>query len=519
MRFKLSIKKGLIYCLIAMLTFGYPAIGLDRSVAALDNTTTSTTDTATTPTTTSDSTTAAPTTTPPATTPVATAPADNSSSSPTPTPSSVDSTIPVAEAPATAPTVQDATVAPTATANVIDPAASPVSPTITAPVISTTPPTTTTNTIGNTTTSNAQTGNASVIKNTTAGNATSGNALATDTILNNINSSTGGGGMVSFVSNVTGNVTGDIQLYPMIVNALSSGGLIASPTAVPSVASTTNNQITNNISLNAASGSANVIANTTAGNATTGNADTVANIMNIVNSIISTNKSFVGVINIYGNLNGDILIAPDFIPQLLASNASSSGTASATDITNNSQIINNINLNATSGTAAVTGNTTAGSAITGSALTNLVLINLSGHQVIASNSLLVFVNVLGKWVGVIVDAPTGSTAAALGSGVTQNTVATLLPAVSPTLLARLCAARLWRRAHRRGRTRGAKGQRLRFGDRRLDPRFDAAGGRDGDLSRQARRRRAGQQIVIRVRPSRRSARHAHRRTAGAVGRP
>jgi hypothetical protein len=54
-----------------------------------------------------------------------------------------------------------------------------------------------------------------------------------------------------------------------------------------------------------------------------------------------------------------------------------------------------------------------------------VIFNLSGHEIVAKDSLLVFVNVLGKWVGVIVDAPVGATAAALGSGVTTNS--TTLP--------------------------------------------------------------------------------------------
>jgi hypothetical protein len=38
----------------------------------------------------------------------------------------------------------------------------------------------------------------------------------------------------------------------------------------------------------------------------------------------------------------------------------------------------------------------------------------------ASNSLLVFVNVLGKWVGVIVDAPEGATAAAIGNNIKED---------------------------------------------------------------------------------------------------
>ena len=431
MRFKLSIKKGLIYCLIAMLTFGYPTITLEHSVLALDGTTTANVvdTTATGPSAIQDTTTTVPVATTTAA-PVSTDTTTDISATPTTT-TNETLTLPVSVAPVTTPVVQDATLA-SDTTNVVDPGA-PSAPAASADsAVSSTPPTTTANTIETTTISTAKSGDASVIKNITAGNATTGGALATDTVLNNINSSTGGG-MVSFTSNVTGDVTGDIQLYPMIIGALSSGGVISSPTNVPSVVSNTNNQITNNISLNAASGTAMVSDNITAGNATTGNASTVVNIMNIVNSMISTNQSFVGVINIYGNLNGDILIAPDFIPQLLASNAAATSSAATAGVVDNSQIINNISLNATSGTATVGGNVAAGSATSGSALTNLVLINLSGHQVIASNSLLVFVNVLGKWVGVIVDAPAGSTAAAIGSGVTQNTAAALLPAVSPTI--------------------------------------------------------------------------------------
>jgi hypothetical protein len=49
------------------------------------------------------------------------------------------------------------------------------------------------------------------------------------------------------------------------------------------------------------------------------------------------------------------------------------------------------------------------------------VLNLTGRQVDAKDSLLVFVNVLGKWVGMIVNAP-GSTAAAFGSGVVNNNV-------------------------------------------------------------------------------------------------
>lgn len=288
-----------------------------------------------------------------------------------------------------------------------------------------------TNNIG----SQATTGNSSVVANTTAGNATTGAAASTATILNNVNSTLStpnNQAAASFVTNVMGDVTGDILLQPMILKAELENG--TTPTS--SAATITNtSSLTNNVNLGATSGNAGVVGNTTAGNATSGTANTVANVVNIINSLVAANQSFVGTINIYGNLNGDILIAPDFIPQLIASNGGgtnntsqtsspNTATISSTDMQN---IVNNVSLAAASGKAAVMDNTTAGSATSGSANTNVVIFNLSGHAVVASNSLLVFVNVLGKWVGVIVDAPVGATSAAIGNGVTSNTV------VSPNL--------------------------------------------------------------------------------------
>ena len=93
------------------------------------------------------------------------------------------------------------------------------------------------------------------------------------------------------------------------------------------------------------------------------------------------------------------------------------------DVTNNNnQAINNaIDASASTGDASVSGNTSAGNATTGAAKTNLTVFNLTGANVVASNDLLVFVNVLGTWYGMILNAPAGTTAASLGGGVSSNT--------------------------------------------------------------------------------------------------
>lgn len=301
----------------------------------------------------------------------------------------------------------------------------------------------TTTAIANALNASAASGDASVLKNTSAGNATTGDASSAATIVNNVNSSLSNSTnqqAASFVTNVMGDVNGDILLQPMLLKAMLEANA-QTPQTSETVNSATTTGVKNDLTLGASSGNATVSGNTSAGNATSGSANTVANVVNIVNSMVAANQSFIGTVNIYGNLNGDILIAPDFIPQLLASNAGTStipapvGTASITS--NDTQsIVNNIALAAQTGKSLVSGNTSAGSATSGTANTNAVIFNLTGHDIVASNSLLVFVNVLGSWVGVIVDAPTGATAAAIGSGVTSNSVTPnlVIDATNNTLL-------------------------------------------------------------------------------------
>lgn len=274
--------------------------------------------------------------------------------------------------------------------------------------------------IKNDITSDAQSGDALVFKNTNAGNATSGDAEVTANVLNVVNSTIGtqqNQKVAEFTQDILGDVHGDIILSPLLLKAF----LEAEAPAYGNTTINANNNLSieNNLLLNAGSGNATVAQNTNAGNATTGSASAVANVVNVLNSLIAAQQSFIGTINIYGNLEGDILIAPDFIPQLIESNGSKDA-----DVTLNSKdtqdIVNNVSAVAKSGAASVFGNTNAGSAVSGDALSNVVIFNLSGHEIIAENSMLVFVNVLGKWVGVIVDAPEGATAGLIGNGVQKS---------------------------------------------------------------------------------------------------
>ena len=280
-------------------------------------------------------------------------------------------------------------------------------------------------TVTNQLNSQSLSGNAGVIGNTTAGDAASGNAMALSNDVNSLQSSTSlSGPVATFVANINGNVQGNLIVDP---SQLQPANQSLNSTNNLTVNTQNNGQINNDITLNANSGSATVDGNNNAGSATSGNADAIANVINMIDSVISSGKSFVGVININGNLTGDILMPQNFLNSLIASNAPSTTVNISNSVanslgintTNNEAINNQVTSSAKSGNATENDNTNGGSATSGSATTAVTIFNLTGNEIIGSNALLVFVNVPGTWLGVIMNAP-GATAAALGGDISQN---------------------------------------------------------------------------------------------------
>ncbi|MEO6513285.1 MAG: hypothetical protein ABIO22_01305 [Candidatus Saccharimonadales bacterium] len=284
---------------------------------------------------------------------------------------------------------------------------------------------TTGQTLNNTIGSVSDSGNALVFGNTLAGSALSGNALALATVVNMLQSSGNtfgiGGNAVTFVSNINGDVNGDLLLDPALISTIQPATSSLDNNLTLNTSNTVGQAINNDINLAANSGNATVDSNTTAGNATTGSATAIANVLNFLNSAVSSGKSFLGVVNINGNLNGDILLPPGFIDQLLSSNVPTVDINTDLNLNNttNQAINNGVTATAASGDATVSENTTAGNATTGSATSHITAFNLTGSNVVGANDLLVFVNVLGTWYGMIFNAP-GATTAQLGSGITQN---------------------------------------------------------------------------------------------------
>lgn len=283
--------------------------------------------------------------------------------------------------------------------------------------------------LNNTLCSTADSGDALVTEGDVAGNATSGDAQAQATLLNQIQSLYGlsDSEMATFTQNIYGSVFGDILIDPAMLEYVLANG--CGNLCLPSSGTTylNNNAVINNdIYLSATSGNAEVSNNQVGGDATSGNASAMLNLINIINSIISSGQSFFGTINIYGDLDGDILLPPDIISSLLTPSSTEisdrprkSGTYNVNQTVNES-INNNLYLNANSGNALVSNNGSAGNATSGSSSTNLNVYNLAGSQVIGKNALLVFVNVLGQWTGFIINSPVGATSASLGVNPTSS---------------------------------------------------------------------------------------------------
>ncbi len=271
----------------------------------------------------------------------------------------------------------------------------------------------------------SRSGDASIQGNTRAGSVLTGDAESIANILNLLQSSWGDLGsddISTFVANVDGDVVGDLLIDPSQI----SGG---SGTTDLDINVEHDASIHNDIDVSAISGDASASGNTTVGDTTTGNARVIVNLLNLINSAINADKSFIGVLNINGNLEGDILLPPGMLEAIIASTGPASdnqisaqnNTSLSLAVDDNKTINNTITTDSASGDATASGNTGVGTVSTGQADSSITLLNLTGKRVVAKNAILVFVNVFGKWVGLIMDAPAGSYAvAATGAGSTNT---------------------------------------------------------------------------------------------------
>jgi len=254
-------------------------------------------------------------------------------------------------------------------------------------------------TVTNSSTSTTQSGDATVSNNGDGGNATTGSASSTATLISVVNSltnntpTTSSNGWQTSITNVDGNQTGDVDLPPPTTTAPDSNSADPSGSTNNTTTSTTQNTTTLNNIVNATtqSGNASVTDNQQGGNATTGSANADANVVNVVDSNVNDEGSFLDIVNISGNLTGNIEVPEDLVNNTAALPNVNCDTATTT-LTNNVDATNAVNQQAQSGQATVSGNTEAGSATSGNASTNLNVYNLINNDVSGGNLLIVIIN-------------------------------------------------------------------------------------------------------------------------------
>jgi hypothetical protein len=160
---------------------------------------------------------------------------------------------------------------------------------------------------------------------------------------------------------------------------------------------------------------------------TTGDANVSANVLTMANNNIAGNVLY-NVVNIYGNLVGDIILPQSTIDSLLCNTCGGSSTSnnkngdnstntasnnttnnSTTNQSNNAQIDNNININGTTGNNDSSYNTGGNSDIqTGASNVVANVLNVANTNIDGGTWWLVIVNQAGKWIGKIVGSPDGA---------------------------------------------------------------------------------------------------------------
>jgi len=286
-----------------------------------------------------------------------------------------------------------------------------------------------------------------------------GDANASGTVINSVNTNVDGVAVAEF--NVNDVQTGDLVL-DFTKNCISGCGGAGGTTvknagngqdSTNTATSTTNNNdlsyqnndanVGNTLTLAADSGNNRVNDNVGGDTSvTTGDANVSANVVTFANNNLQGDVIY-GVVNIYGELYGDIILPQDQVKGC-STNCGSGSTAvsntgngqdstnTASSTTNNNDatfqsndatIQNNVIVDATTGDNKATDNIGDGSNIdTGNSNVQVKTINVANSNIDGDGNMwLVIVNEAGKWVGKLLGSPDGSNMA--GSEGTEFVVA------------------------------------------------------------------------------------------------
>lgn len=296
--------------------------------------------------------------------------------------------------------------------------------------------------------------------NTLDGEIFTGDVISTVNLMNKLNSNMSGLGTFS-TFNLYGSYLGDIALQftdgsPLsafvqasetvaknsITGPMSQNYSISDGNFTVKEANGNDAKLTNDINLGADTGSNSASLNTGNGIIQTGNATALGNIINMVNSNINVSKWLFAVLNIFGELAGNIILPREENASLstntggstmvgnentgpMSTNYASATTNNTAEFTNvnNADIVSTLNVDANTGNNTASMNTGGGYVSTGmadAAISNSTVAN--SNTVDEEGTVwLVIVNEMGKWVGHIVGNPYGVNTASNSLPVTTET--------------------------------------------------------------------------------------------------
>lgn len=287
------------------------------------------------------------------------------------------------------------------------------------------------------------TGNNSTSFNNGDSSISTGNANVTGTVVTSVNTNVDGVAVAEF--NIVDDHVGDIILdynancvsgcagTPGVSASNTNNGAGSSNDASTSDSTTNSTDQTNNatvgntLNLSADSGNNDASFNTGGDSSiVTGDANVSANAVTFANNNIAGNIVY-GVVNIFGNLIGDIIIPQSMIDDSCATcggstTATNSGNGAGSDNNasasntytndinqfNTANIDNSIVLNGNTGGNDTESNTGGNSTVeTGDVNLTANILNIANTNIVDGTMWLVIVNEAGKWIGKIMGAPEG----------------------------------------------------------------------------------------------------------------
>lgn len=304
----------------------------------------------------------------------------------------------------------------------------------------------------------SDTGSNETNSNTGDGNIKTGNADLVANIINSANSIIGSSDSFALpIINLFSNLVGDLVLDQPNSQSSGSGGLSLSQIVSNfltgnsssnqsgidqnnSQKANLNNQglLDNNLVLKASTGSNQSNENTGNGNIITGNANIAANLINFLNTTIFTKDWLLGMVNIFGDWNGNLIL-----PSLSLNNSETNSDGvkalngntgadsenlakndilnnSTTNITNDGNINDGVEIDANTGRNEASKNTIDGNVETGDANIKNNQFTLANNTVVGDNWWMMIVNTLKGWSGAIIGSPDGTTQFVPMSSITEN---------------------------------------------------------------------------------------------------